>query len=177
MELKKLETFKQLLTDRKLVNEKQVPYMIWWVKHYLQLRMPDEHSFSQILSEEKREDWQIRQALDAVKLYRRKIGDDDNTETSLSDPISEVKRMLKIRHYARSTVKTYTHWCLRYIAYCRDTDTDPSIDESYIAFISQLALKRKVSASTQNQAFNAILFLFRNVWNREPENIDSVREQ
>ncbi|MCD4700827.1 MAG: integron integrase, partial [Candidatus Aegiribacteria sp.] len=85
------------------------------------------------------------------------------------------REKLKIRHYAYSTIKTYTQWCSRYLAYCSETGLDPVSDASYISFISYLALKRNVSASTQNQAFNAILFLFRNVWNREPENIDSVR--
>jgi integron integrase len=44
-----------------------------------------------------------------------------------------------------------------------------------VAYLSLLALKQHVASSTQNQAFNAILFLFRNVLGREPEGIDAVR--
>lgn len=176
MEHIKLEEFKQQLQERKLVNENQIPYMLWWVKHYIQLSRPDENLYSEILEKENKKDWQIRQALDSVKLYRRLADKGIKTDTSLSeDPISSLRRKLKVRHYAHSTVKTYTQWCSRYFAYCGETELDPVSDDSYISFISYLALKRNVSASTQNQAFNAILFLFRNVWNREPERIDSVR--
>ena len=176
MERMKLEEFKRKLLERKLVRENQIPYMLWWVKHYIQLSRPEEVLYSEILEKENKEDWQIRQALDSVKLYRR-LGDnfDDNPDSSSNDPISDLRGKLRIRHYAYSTVKTYTQWCSRYLAYCGETELDPVNDESYISFISYLALRRNVSASTQNQAFNAILFLFRNVWNREPENIDSVR--
>jgi len=82
---------------------------------------------------------------------------------------------LKVRHYARSTVKTYLQWCSRYFAYCGQSDITANSDSAFKAFLSHLALKRRVSSSTQNQAFNAILYLFRNVWSREPDNIDAVR--
>lgn len=51
----------------------------------------------------------------------------------------------------------------------------PEEDSSFVAFLSYLALKKRIASSTQNQAFNAILFMFRNVWEREPEGIDAVR--
>lgn len=159
-----MKEFKQQLLERKLVRENQIPYMLWWVKHYIQLSRPDENLYSEILEKENKEDWQIRQALDSVKLYRRLADNNDaNPDSSSGDPISDLRRKLKIRHYAHSTVKTYTQWCLRYLAYCGETALHPVSDESYVSFISYLALKRNVSASTQNQAFNAILFLFRNV--------------
>ncbi|HYQ48069.1 MAG TPA: integron integrase, partial [Thermodesulfovibrionales bacterium] len=43
-------------------------------------------------------------------------------------------------------------------------------------FLSHLALKQKVAASTQNQAFNAVLFIFRNVLHKDPESLgDTIR--
>lgn len=176
MERMELEKFKDRLLERKLVRENQIPYMLWWVKHYIQLSRPEENLYSEILEKENKEDWQIRQALDSIKLYRMltDISDVDSAPSS-RDPISNMREKLRIRHYAYSTIKSYIQWCSRYLAYCIETGVDPVSDESYVSFISYLALKRSVSASTQNQAFNAILFLFRNVWNREPENIDSVR--
>lgn len=55
MERMKLEEFKARLLERKLVRENQIPYMLWWVKHYLFLQRPDDPQYSQILQEEGRE--------------------------------------------------------------------------------------------------------------------------
>lgn len=59
--------------------------------------------------------------------------------------------------------------------YCEQNGISANSDSTFRAFLSHLALKRRVSSSTQNQAFNAILYLFRNVWSMEPDNIDAVR--
>jgi len=82
---------------------------------------------------------------------------------------------LKVRHYARSTQKSYMQWCSRYFAYCESNEIITNSDSSFKAFLSYLALNRRVSSSTQNQALNAVLYLFRNVWLREPDKIDAVR--
>jgi len=55
-------------------------------------------------------------------------------------------------------------WSREYISFCRDRELPVTDDKSFCSFMSHLALKRRVAASTQNQAFNAVLFLFRNVW-------------
>ncbi len=151
--------------------------MIWWVKHYMDINHPDEASYSDALSKEGKHDWQIRQALDAVKLYwqfstdeEKKVGESDQV-----DPFLTMIRKLSVRHYARSTVKSYSSWSRKYIDFCSSRKMKPQHDSSFISYLSFLALKKNVAASTQNQAFNAILFLFRNVWNREPEGIDAVR--
>jgi len=46
MERMKLEEFKAQLLERKLVRENQIPYMLWWVKHYIQLSRPEENLYS-----------------------------------------------------------------------------------------------------------------------------------
>ncbi len=151
--------------------------MIWWVKHYLDLNHPDEASYSDALSKEGKHDWQIRQALDAVKLYWQFSTDEEKkvVESDQVDPLVTVIIKLSVRHYARSTVKSYSSWCRNFIEFCSSRKMKPQQDSSFIFYLSFLALKKNVAASTQNQAFNAILFLFRNIWNREPEGIDAVR--
>jgi integron integrase len=72
-------------------------------------------------------------------------------------------------------VKAYTLWAGQYLDYCGKHALLYEEDGSFREFMTHLALKRGVAASTQNQAFNALLFLFRNVWEREPEGIDAVR--
>ncbi len=173
----KLEEFENNLKSQDLVSDSHLPYMIWWVKHYLDLDHPDEASYSDALSKEGKHDWQIRQALGAVKLYRQFSTDEEKkvVESDQVDPLETMIRKLCVRHYARSTVKSYSSWGRKYIEFCSSRKMKPQHDSSFISYLSFLALKKNVAASTQNQAFNAILFLFRNVWNREPEGIDAVR--
>jgi len=66
--------FKMYLEGLKILPSNQLPYFLWWVNHYRQLGSPEEAMYADILQEEGREAWQIRQALDAVKLFRRMRG-------------------------------------------------------------------------------------------------------
>ena len=80
----------------------------------------------------------------------------------------KIREILRIKHYAYSTERTYIDWFLRFHAYLtgvknKDWQTQ-SVDEADARnFLSHLAIKQRVSSSTQNQAFNALLFLFREV--------------
>ncbi len=48
----RLKEFEEYLKELKLMNEIHLPYMFWWVKHYLFLQQPDNAEYSQILEEE-----------------------------------------------------------------------------------------------------------------------------
>ena len=171
-----LKGFEEYIRNLKLVRDNHIPYMLGWVKHFEHLGNPEEAAFSDVLEREGRQDWQIRQALDAVKLFRSFTGAEaDSPSITECDPVAILIEKLKVRHYSRSTVRTYSMWSRQYLEYCNEQSLDPRADSSFIAYMSFLALRRHVAASTQNQAFNAILFLFRNVWNQEPEGIDAVR--
>lgn len=172
-----IDGFEEYLQSLKLVREKQVPFMLWWVRHYRALGRPGEHEYADALEKEGRKDWQIRQALDAVKLYSRFAGVEEGNEavSVSSDPVAALVDALRVRHYSRSTVKTYSGWSRKYLCFCRERELEPREDSSFRDYMSFLALRKKVASSTQNQAFNAVLFLFRNVWGREPEGIDAVR--
>ncbi|MBW2561438.1 MAG: integron integrase [Deltaproteobacteria bacterium] len=95
------------------------------------------------------------------------------------DIIQETKRLIRLKHYAYSTERTYIQWIERFLAYVGQT-AKKAISETDVSdfknFLSHLALKQRVSASTQNQAFNAILFFFRYVLGKEVGNLaDTVR--
>ena len=60
---KKLEEFENSLKSQDLVNDNHLPYVVWWVKHYLDLYHPDEASCSDVLGNEGKHDWQIFQIL------------------------------------------------------------------------------------------------------------------
>ncbi|MDI6744552.1 MAG: integron integrase [Thermodesulfovibrionales bacterium] len=84
--------------------------------------------------------------------------------------LTETKRLIRLKHYSYSTERTYLQWIKRFLDYALQTGKKEISDiaaEDFKNFISHLALKEKVSSSTQNQAFNAILFLFRNVLGKE----------
>jgi integron integrase len=155
--------------------ERQVPFVVIWVRRYLESGCSDDSAFSDLLAASGKQDWQIRQALDAVRLFRSFSGGSLEIAAETVEPVDVLVRQLKVRHYSSSTVKTYALWCRQYLGYCSSRGMDPREDFSFTGFLSHLALRRNVAASTQNQAFNAVLFLFRNVWGREPSGIEAVR--
>ena len=64
-----LKQYKSELMAKDLVRQNQVPYMVGWVHRFLSLGEHEETVFADVLEKEGREDWQIRQALDAVGIY------------------------------------------------------------------------------------------------------------
>lgn len=86
---------------------------------------------------------------------------------------SDLVRKLRLKHLSYRTEKSYLGWVDRFAAFA---NVDPlnltSMDVE--GFLSHLAVRGKVSASTQNQAFSALLFLFRHVLGKELE-VDALR--
>ncbi len=88
--------------------------------------------------------------------------------------LEQVRQAIRTRHYSNKTEKAYVHWIKRYIFF-HDKRHPLEMAESEIAqFLSGLATERRVSASTQNQAFNAILFLYNEVLSKKIGLIDGV---
>ena len=86
-----------------------------------------------------------------------------------------VREKIRSLHMALSTEKTYCYWIrffIRHQDYRNITDIKA---EDVTLFLSYLAVERHVSPNTQNQAFSALLFLFRHVLNLPLENIQAVR--
>lgn len=97
-----------------------------------------------------------------------------NPKLKLMDQMREV---LRLRHYSIRTEQSYCDWARRYIRFHRMQSRDELFPaEGKIAeFLSDLAVRGNVAASTQNQAFNALLFLYREVLHRPFEHIRAVR--
>ena len=92
-------------------------------------------------------------------------------ERKLLDQVSDVARF---RHLSLRTEETYRTWIKRFILFHgkrHPRDLDAAAVRS---FLTHLAVNERVAASTQNQAFNALLFLYRQVLKLEPPNIDGV---
>jgi integron integrase len=84
----------------------------------------------------------------------------------LDEPIGllgRVRREIRVRHYSYRTKQTYLHWTERYLRFLAGQDVVACATTGFRRFLEHLAVERQVSAATQNQAFNALLFLYREV--------------
>ena len=92
--------------------------------------------------------------------------------------LKRVQIELRLQKKSYQTEKTYLSWIQRFLGYTGTADPDSIDQEDVKRFLSHLAMVRNVSVSTQNQAFNAILFLFRHVLHKPIQGIaDAVRAQ
>lgn len=130
--------------------------------------------------------WQIGQAEQAVRLYFTNFVTSTINEStsptipsykegvkkSFSHHLEQFEKILRLKSYARKTEKTYLYWTKQFLSYAHSTasKTNNCVDvssETIKDFLAHLAIKRNVSASTQNQAFNALLMFFRLVLNQD----------
>lgn len=81
---------------------------------------------------------------------------------------------IKVRHYSPKTLKSYRAWTRKLHGYVHPRPPSTLTNEDVKAFLSYLAVERHVSASSQNQAFNALLFLFRHVLEKNFGQIEGV---
>ncbi len=81
--------------------------------------------------------------------------------------LDQVRLVLRRRHYSHRTEEAYLGWMRRYIAFHGLRHPRELPDDAITAYLTHLAVRERVSASTQNQALNALLFLYRQVLGRE----------
>jgi len=85
-----------------------------------------------------------------------------------------VRQTVRARHYSRRTEKAYVGWIRRFIFFHRKRHPKEMGSPEIAQFLSQLATRAGVSASTQNQAFSALVFLYREVLDRKLEGLEDV---
>ena len=96
--------------------------------------------------------------------------------------LDEVRNLMRRRHYSIHTERAYRDWIKRYVRFhnMRSRDDLRHGEEKIEAFLTHLARDRQVAASTQNQAMNALVFLYKHVL-RQPLsgeiNADRARRQ
>jgi len=81
--------------------------------------------------------------------------------------IQRYREELQARHYARRTVATYEQWLRRFLRFHGMRHPREMGSEEVNAFLTHLAVEGNVSASTQNQALSALLFLYRELLERD----------
>jgi integron integrase len=97
--------------------------------------------------------------------------------TSQSRPpglIQRYREELQVRHYARRTVSSYEQWLRRFLRFHQMRHPRQMGEAEINAFLSHLATEQRVSASTQNQALAALLFLYRTVLGGDVGNLEGV---
>lgn len=88
--------------------------------------------------------------------------------------LDRLRDALRSRHYSRRTEQCYCHWVKRFIFFHHVRHPAEMAEPEINAFLTHLAVKEKVSASTQNQALSALLFLYRHILGREIGNLGEV---
>lgn len=180
-----------LLRNRIVASGKEI-YLVHWARRFYEFSIDfPQHSWKEQLQmyldslarDQRTEDWQIDQAEQAIRLlfgnFLRPSNDeiqghslipqDHERRFVVDEAIVKFREALRLKHYAYRTEQTYLEWLKRFFAYCSEkqglskpkflTITSQEVRD-YLAF---LAIKKKVSASTQNLAFNAILAFCRSV--------------
>jgi integron integrase len=190
-----LADFGEFLLRERLAPERNAPFHVRWVRRFLETDRPQPGASLQDRVQQFREqierddgiqDWQVRQAEDALRLYFvnfRQVTDwrrpdqmaevrDAQNRVNPERALVQMRERLRLRHYSYRTEQTYVDWCRRFFDYLRETASGSPADvtpESVRNYMAHLALQRRVSSATQNQAFNALLFLCREVLGVELE--------
>ncbi|MBU0729748.1 MAG: integron integrase [Proteobacteria bacterium] len=168
-----------------------------WLRYYLDFCRKYKHDstdklnfsfFVKKLQEKKQSELQQQQAQHAITIYYEIEIEKTTNKAPLNDrnlsassPNSEfktknadwtsvftqIRNEIKLRHYSPKTLTSYTGWARKFQSYTKSKDPSLLSISDVKEFLTFLAVERKVSSSSQNQAFNALLFLFRHVLKKE----------
>ena len=180
-----LQSFGEYLLKAQIARPNAAPYFVRWVRRFLGRPASNEPLVDQVrqfCEELERhggiQDWQVRQADQALRIYfvnflkrtdwqrRPEAGGDPHDATNPLTALDLLRTRLRTRHYSYRTECIYVNWVRRFLDYAatRQGVPTPRVDaEGVRDFLTHLAVNRQVSASTQNQAFSALLFLCREV--------------
>ncbi len=117
--------------------------------HYLPQSIPTKTSSSVVPAQRQR--WRLWEDGYAVK----------SESPEWDAAIAELAAEIKTRHYSRKTLKTYAHWSRQFQHFLKNKPPKSLSSKDVKKYLTYLAVQCHVAASTQNQAFNALLFLFR----------------
>jgi integron integrase len=191
-----LQEFGEFLLKAQLVRPTAAPYFVRWVRRFLSRPASDEPLADQVrgfCEELERnggsEDWQVRQADQALRMYfvnflkrtdwhRRPASTvvDERGRTTPLAALEQLRMRLRTRHYSYRTECTYADWVRRFLDHAAQQQgvAHPRVESEMVRdYLTHLAVRQRVSASTQNQAFCAILFLCREVLSLNVDGVSS----
>jgi integron integrase len=187
-----LSRFGEYLLKNQLVPEHQARFHVLWVRKFLSNKEITPGSsldelvakyLKELESSGSHQDWQITQAENALRLFFVNFQNTDSWSTPAESRVQlnpdgscsrlalleATRTLLRVKHYSYSTENTYVDWLSRLLDYLEKTGNKVSPDNYLVTpdrvkdFLAFLATRKQVAASTQNQAFNALLFVFREV--------------
>jgi integron integrase len=190
-----LPEFQKFLLDKKFTDSKYVSYCAVWVDKFLKFSqnygnlsfLEQQNKFLALLEGAQSSEWQLRQAQDALKIYFEHFKGQKTSNLEISadptdtpgDILEKARRLIRVKHFSYSTERTYLDWIKRFFEYTAEVKkkeicSSGLSSEDVTDFLTFLAINKRVSSSTQNQAFNALLFLFRDVLGAELGNLDKT---
>jgi len=190
--------YDRLLIQKKISADHHSDYKKW-LRFYLDFCKKYQHPYADSgslslflakLEEKKQDKRKQTQAKQAVLLYYSGIGKKMETTDQVSETseaftakggqspwnaaLKSLADEIKLRHYSPKTLKSYSLWVEKMRFFVGQKLAEQLNPDDVKAFLTDLAVEKKVSASSQNQAFNALLFFFRHVLKREFGKIDGV---
>lgn len=186
-----LNLFKKFLLQKGSIKPQYIPFYVKWVADcYAFLGEPPA---ARLRSEAKKEflsqiaknyeDWQVRQADAALRLYDYFLSRELKGAFPAGGATEEwkaaeerMRKALRLRQRSYNTEKTYIMWLRGFRSFVGDRPPADLEGRDLQDFLSHLAVERKVSPATQNQALNAVVFFFRHVLEKNVENaLSAVR--
>jgi len=186
-----MEDFKSYLLSRYVPDAKKAGFYLYWVSQFYSYfnKFPSDNVKPEEIDRylkflaKRREDWQVKQASEALQLYRffknrqvPRTGKHLSVSEHWKIVVEDMYKILRLKHLSVRTEKTYIGWLRRFYRFMNGQQPHTLNSTHVKDFMTHLAVEEKVSASTQNQAFNAILFLFRYVLDKPIDDIgEAVR--
>lgn len=176
---------KEFLIKNQKIPIKYVEHYLKWISKYnLHCRKNqkgDLRSYSDELSSNV-ELWQLQQAQSAVNLYTKFLRQNNKSNESRSIPITKtwkevefkIRDECKVQYKSYNTEKAYVHWINTFRNFSNNKLVQNISESDVKSFLNHLAINKGLAAATQKQAFIALLFLFRNVLDKEIKNLDGV---
>jgi len=104
-----------------------------------------------------------------------KVAPADLTAADKPRLLDQVRGVLRVRHYSPRTEECYVQWMKRFILFQHKRHPAEMGGAEVQEYLTHLAVRERVSASTQNQALNALLFLYGQVLDIELPRLDAIR--
>ena len=179
--------FEEYLKNMPDIRPKSQPFYTKWVYQYVKsVSSPNalcQHGHinrfrEQLKSQDSLKDWQLNQAMDAIEMFVQDFLPQNHPEWVKKDSTQrsfrnwmevqqEMQEVSRLRRYSPSTESSYMYWAKKFAQFVGNREPSKVDANNVRHFLSHLAIDRKVSASTQNQAFNALLFLFTHVLKKD----------
>lgn len=185
-----LTEFSKYLESNKNVSNHKISFYVQWARKFIifcrdqpGLVVPNKllDPFLRQLGKQHKQ-WQVDQAMESVNLYcyflNMVSSEPTNTERiSLDDWKTAgdlmVKR-LRLKQLSYRTEQTYMRWLRAFYVLVKPTSPNDLADHHIINYLSYLAADRHVAKATQDQAFNALLFFYRNVLEKQVGSIGNA---